>query len=504
MHDPDTMRHALPHALMNRVSEFVATRLGLAFPQQRWKDLERGLAAAAPAFGAANAEACARELLSNPLTHDQVGRLASHLTVGETYFFREPRSFEAFEQHILPALLRSRAAGERRLRLWSAGCCTGEEPYSIAVLLDRLLPRDSEWRISLLATDLNPQFLHQAQTGLYGDWSFRGAPAWLQESYFQRKKDGRYEIQPHIRRRVEFAHLNLADDVYPSSVNHTQAMDVIFCRNVLMYFTEQQARKVIANFHRSLVNGGWLIVSPVETSTRLFSQFATLDYAGAVLYRKAEETGPAAQASVTAGVIDANAVEIREAAGADFAGHAAVPAFNGGERYAQRTLRFAPPAALISTTLAGNDHETAPAQTEAGAEEMAVMAQTCADQGRLAEAETWCRQAIATDKLNPAHHQLLAGILQELGQHEAAVRALMSALYLAPDCVSAHVALGNLCCAQGRRREAQRHFDHALALLRAHLPDAILPDSAGLTAGRLGEIVANIRSRLSGHEEQRR
>lgn len=464
-------RHTLPLPLLRSLSEFVAQRMGLAFPQERWRDLEQALAAAAPAFGAEDAEACARRLLSGPLTHEQLGLLAKHLTVGETYFFRERRVFEAIENHILPDLLRRRAHGERRLRIWSAGCCTGEEPYSIAMLLDRLLPRDTEWNVTILATDINPQFLHQAKSGIYSDWSFRDTPAWLKERYFQRRKDGRFEIQPSIRRRVAFAQLNLADDAsYPSLSNNTQSMDVIFCRNVLMYFAEEQARQVVENFRRSLADGGWLIVSPVEASIRLFSRFAATNFPGAVLYRRLDAEAEA--------VVAGSALPVAE------------------------FENLQPPAAVVPDAAASLPVFTAapPAEPQApeSAEAVSLMARACADQGRLSDAMAWCRKAIAADKLNPAHHHLLATIQQELGQPEAAARSLLGALYLAPDFVPAHVALGNLRCSQGRPREAERHFDNALALLRTRPPDAILPDSAGLTASRLGEIVESLRSRLAG------
>ena len=134
------MRPTLSSSLLSRLSEFVGTQTGLHFPQERWDDLERGIAAAAPDFNFSDRESCARWLLSAPLTRHMNEVLASHLSVGETYFFREKQSLGIFEEHILPMLLQSRRHNERRLRIWSAGCFTGEEAYTIAILLDRLIP----------------------------------------------------------------------------------------------------------------------------------------------------------------------------------------------------------------------------------------------------------------------------------------------------------------------------------------------------------------------------
>jgi chemotaxis protein methyltransferase CheR len=205
--------------------------------------------------------------------------------VGETYFFRDKQSFDAIEQHVLPALLRARETGERRLRIWSAGCCTGEEPYSIAMLLDRLLPSAETWHITLLATDINPAFLRKAAEGEYGEWSFRSTPDWIRDRYFHPRRGGRFKLDDQIRKRVTFSYLNLADDAYPSLTSNTNAMDIIFCRNVLMYFDAKHARTVVENLRRALVDGGWLIVSPAETSSALFSSFTTVEFEGAILYR---------------------------------------------------------------------------------------------------------------------------------------------------------------------------------------------------------------------------
>src|SRR5689334_21274969 len=125
------MTHTLPDHLLAQCSELVAARFGLHFPKKRWHDLERGIACAARELGQPDTSSCARWLLSSPLTREQLGTLAVCLTIGETYFFREQQSFEALENHILPELLASRRKGEQRLRIWCAGCSSGEEPYSV-------------------------------------------------------------------------------------------------------------------------------------------------------------------------------------------------------------------------------------------------------------------------------------------------------------------------------------------------------------------------------------
>src|SRR5262245_2159732 len=119
--------------LLSQLSVLIESLMGLHFPPERWEDLERRLQAAAPAFSCSDGETCARFLTSSVLTKRHIELLAAHVTVGETYFFREPRSFEVLEEYILPQLIDVRRGIDQRLRLWSAACCTGEEPYSLAI-----------------------------------------------------------------------------------------------------------------------------------------------------------------------------------------------------------------------------------------------------------------------------------------------------------------------------------------------------------------------------------
>jgi len=469
------MRHILPDQMLSTLSGLLAEQTGLNFPEERWSDLERGMDGAARESGETDVAAYVRRVLSAPLTHQQTEILASHLTVGETYFFRDSKSFAALEQHVLPQLIHSRREEGRRLRIWCAGCCTGEEPYSIAMLLDRLLPEHEQWHITLLATDINPHFLRKAAEGIYGEWSFRDAPAWLKQRYFNSGRQGRFEILPRIKKRVTFSYLNLADDVYPSLSNNTNAMDLILCRNVLMYLTAPQAAKIADNLHRALVDDGWLLPSAVEASNTLFAQFAPVDFSGAAFYRKA-------------------AAEVSQAVRTDYAEPSFAAAFpapwempmNAGE-----TPSFIPLPEIPHPELPIQPVNGAATPADA-ADTLCATARLCANQGKLAEAAGWCEQAIAADKLYPQSHYLLATIRQELGQAEAAEQSLKRALYLDPDFVLAYFALGNLRLSQGRQEEARRYFGNALALLRQHPSNETLPEADGLTTGRLHEIIQSV------------
>lgn len=473
---------ALSEATLVRLCEFVEQRLGLHFPRDRWHEVERGIRGAALQLGLDSAESLARWSTREP-TRTEVEVLASHLTVGETYFFRERQTLDAFETRSLPELIADRRKGERRLRVWSAGCCTGEEPYSIAILLHRLLPDLRDWNVTILATDINPLFLRKAAEGVYGEWSFRSLPAEFKAAHFARRSKGRYAIRSDFKRLVTFEYLNLVDDVYPSLLNNTNAMDVIFCRNVLMYFAPERARGVIGRFHESLLEGGWLIVSPIEGSLLNDSPFAAARMGDTMLYRKDSK---APRRSRVEWQPPAPAVLERPAR--TLPTEIPLMPMSPDRIGVSSTL---PPIELPTEGALGADSISASRERAGGEdpESLAQRARVCANEGALTEAFDWCEQAIALERLNPGLYYLRAMILQELDRTNEAVASLKRALFLDQDFALAHFVLGSLVQKRGKAREADRHFANALALLSNCAPDFVLPESDGLTASRMADII---------------
>jgi chemotaxis protein methyltransferase CheR len=464
-------------------------------------------------LGFADAAACTDWLLSTPLATAQLHTLASHLTIGETYFLRERSTFDALLQSVLPELIRRRRGREQRLRLWSAACSTGEEPYSLAILLRQLLPDWRDWHVTILGTDINERSLQKAAAGLYGEWSFRACPPEFKQSYFTRAADGRFAIAADIRDSVRFAQLNLVQDTFPSLATDSNAMDVILCRNVLMYFTPPQARKLVENLRHALVDEGWLAVGLSECSQALFSRYASLSFVGATLYRKAAvaERDRLNHVPALAGIAGNYPAPVADASAWSSAEATAGAAANDSppSALAAETLTSAGPIAavaaaeslyrqgryreaaelLLPTVVA----EVAPS-TESAAKTFSLLARALANQGKLAEALEWSKRWIVADTLDPAAHYLHAMVLQELGDGETARRSLLRAIYLQPDFPLAYFALGNLARSQSQPPQASKHFENALELLRRRPPSEPLPESEGMTAGRLIEIITTLLS----------
>lgn len=440
------------HSLLPALSDFLARQIGLHFPRERWPDLLRGLHGTARELHFKNVPDYIDRLLSQPLNKQQIEILARHLTIGETYFFREPQVFEALQHHVLPALIEARQQSTRQLRVWSAGCSTGEEAYSLAILLHRMIPDIAEWNITVLGTDINPQALEKAAAGIYGEWSFRGAPPWLREKYFMSAGKNLHEIIPSIRKMVTFAYLNLADDTYPSLASNTSAMDIVFCRNVMMYFEPGLARQVVDRLYQALLENGWLVVSPSEISQSSFERFVSIYLPGAILHRKSLIPQKTRQSATP------------------------TPA----ETVA--AIRSAAPKAMAKP-------KTADIVEKIDVHAMLLKARTQANRGELPTARELCESAVETDRLNPVGHFLLGAILQEMGRNSEAAISHKRALYLDPGFVLAHFALGNIYRDQRKPHVAAKHFENALLILEKHREDDLLPESEGLTAGRLMEII---------------
>ncbi|MDA8429757.1 MAG: chemotaxis protein CheR [Geobacteraceae bacterium] len=498
---PEPAGAGLPDELLARLSSHVAAQMGLHFPPAKWQTLKNAFSSAAGELGFRDPEGCANWFMSAPLSKELVEAMAGYLTIGETYFLREKRSFEILAEEIIPEITRTRRPGEQRLRIWSAGCSSGEEAYSLAITLHRMNHLLHGWNISILATDINPQALRKAVEGIYTEWSFRDPPVWLKENYFKKSVDGRLRLIAPIRKMVTFAYLNLIEDPYPSLPSDTNAMDVIFCRNVLMYFTPELARKVVERFHRSLVDGGWLIVSPCEVSQLLSPLFKAVNFRDAIYYQKQppgarqpEHRGPEPNTRLAP----------------------SPPAVPEARRAPPMAVRpqSVPPVVRPALPLEQSCYEEALALYERGLYPQAehklsallrpdgvnvpatvLLCRIRANQGQLADALLLLDQALATDKLNPGLHYLRAMILQEQGADHEAGNSLKRALYLDQNLVVAHLALANLARKGGRLKEYRTYLETALTILGSCPADEILPEAEGMTAGRLMNIIGSMETR---------
>jgi len=202
------------------------------------------------------------------------------VTTNETYFFREPAQFTAFVEEIVPELVSGKAV--KKIRIWSAGCSSGEEPYSIAMLL-----QEAGWfdraSFEIFASDLNQQVLARARKGHYREAAFRSTDPTLREKYFARQADGSWHIADSIRNRVSFGRVNLYDEARVAVLG---SLDVIFCRNVIIYFDDASKKSVIRNFYNRLLDGGYLLLGHSESLISLSTEFKLKHLKNDMVYQK--------------------------------------------------------------------------------------------------------------------------------------------------------------------------------------------------------------------------
>jgi chemotaxis protein methyltransferase CheR len=483
--------------------------MGLHFPIARRSDLERGLHAAARQAGHRHVEKYVEWLLSTSLSKLQIEELAGHLTIGETYFFRNPEQFTLLEQQVLPELIRQKQNDEKRLRIWCAGCSTGEEPYSVAISLKRVIPDIANWKITILATDINGRFMRQAEDACYSEWSFRNAPVWLKDGYFRRHGTDRWKLNAVIRDMVVFEHLNLAEDPYPSLVNNTSAMDIIFCRNVLIYFDAPHARKVASGFHRALLETGWLFVGPTDTFIYQETEFGQAEDGHITCYRRRSPKihHPLPEYHPTSTQVEAipfpyltlhpvqppSPPQARQTP-PPHADPVHDPCKHALSLYHKGHYEEAITQLLGELSkLEGKLH-----LTEQTGQAMALLARLYANLGRLKDSLDWCNRAISQDKVNPRYHYLQATIFQERGELNETREALRRTLFLDQTLIIAQFAMGNAWRIAGKTADARRHFKNALGLLKQQARNDVLPESDGLTAGRLEELVISVLAEMEG------
>jgi chemotaxis protein methyltransferase CheR len=504
-----------------RFGALVRETSGLDIREFRWPDLERVVLQALRATGAQDTKALYTLLADKHERPDALDVFIEALTVGETHFFRHRAQFEALEQKVLPELI-ERRRGSRKLRIWSAGCASGEEPYSLAILLDRLLPDRQAWDIWILATDISNDALRKARRASYSEWSFREVRPDIREQYFAHHGH-RLELDPEIRGRVAFAYMNLIDDVYPSPATGTEEMDLILCRNVLIYFSEDTIRDVVGRFYRAIADDGWLVVSHAEPSPAAFHPFAAQPFPGTAFYRKASfvddgdspgRTSQSRQAakgpliSPNGGRRSRHLVSPNghprgvkrtpsEARRADRGGSAARPSLDRPPRPASVRADAEEPTPVQAAepgTDGPTEEELRRLQRTALANPMDVWsayleAKALADSRDLDAAEEWVEIALKRDPFHAPTRYLQGTILSERDRTDEALAALRRCVYTDPTFIMGHFGLAGLYERVGLSHRAQKAIENVLALASDQPRDDLVPEGDGLTVGQLLDMV---------------
>lgn len=495
---------------LERFRDIVARRFGLRIDDTRLGQLAEVLTSRLESTGERSGVYLNR-IDSPGLAQEEAHGLAGALTVSETYLFRNIEQFRALAEVALPArmIVRSRS---RRLRLLSAGCASGDEAYSIAILI-RELPGLTGWDVSIQGVDVSAAVIHRASQARFSAWALRATPADVQKRFF--RPDGRdFLLDPAVRAMATFRERNLLED--DEALWQRGTYDVVFCRNVLMYLTEEAARGVVERISRSLAPGGFLFLGHAETMRGLSRDFHLEHTHGTFYYRRREEHELAAvdgmepapspahvppEDLLSTIIADDSWVEnIRRAServhsltSASAAGRErpipeVVAAHTGRERARPdlvvavdllRRERYADAQALLGRLPHDSAHDP---------DALLLKAVLLTHGGDLRMAEEVCRDLLERDEMNAGAHYLMALCREGAGVPGSAVEHDQLAAYLDPGFAMPRLHLGLLARRAGDNDSARRELEHALALLEHEEASRLLLFGGGFSREALSAL----------------
>ena len=464
---------------VDRFRHLVTRRLGLALDDAKLGFLGEVLGRRLAACGGTLDGYLAT--LASPSAEAEIGALAQELTVPETYFFRNIDQFHVLRECALPDRLAARSS-QGPVRILSAGCASGEEALSIAMVAEDVAGLGG--KVAITAVDLNPAILRKAAAGRFSNWAFRETPPDVQRRWF-RKEVGEFVVADALLRSVRFEVRNLVDD--DAELWRPQSQDIVFCRNVLMYFPADAARAVVARLAEALAAGGYLFLGHAETLRGLSQDFHLRHSHGTFYYQRRGAAGQA-QADPAPAARPTVRTEAGELEDQDWV--AAIDRSAGRiQRLADRAPRAAATAAAQERSEFGQAFDllsreryseaialldTRPAAVLDDPDAMLLRAALLAHSGRLALAEAACRRLLKVDEMSAGAHHVLALCREGSGDTAGAAEQDRMAAHLDPAFAMPRLRLGQRARRRGDLETARRELSQALVLLRGEDPARLL------------------------------
>jgi chemotaxis protein methyltransferase CheR len=434
----------------DEIIELFHTRTGIVYPVARRNDAVTGIRRVMAQMGFTDPLRFLEQISTDS---DLFSRLVEHLAIAETYFFRDIAQFNEIRHRVVPEL-RALRGPDATLRAWSAGCSSGEEAYSLAILFEQEAVSGH-----VLATDISPKALAKAKQGTYGAWSLRGEGR--QAAAHINANSSRLVIPDRLRARVDFRRLNLVSNEFPSLASGTTQLDLILCRNVLIYFDDRSIRDVAERLNACLARGGWLITGPSDPPLWDYLDLEPVTTAAGIFYRHTPH-------------------HLRSARR-----RPAETPLRQPERPVRAKESTRPTPAALSTAFS-------PARDKSGEVKRQPISSVAhirdlADRGELSDAIAASEVAIAADPTAPEFHYLRAIALLAQDRKEEAFEALRRVIYLDRTLALAHFAMGTLLTRRGDFAKARRSFQRAYLLCATNDPDEALPLTDGERTEELAE-----------------
>jgi chemotaxis protein methyltransferase CheR len=493
---------AIPEEVRARLKSFITGRSGLYFKDHDMRDLEDVIADRTRACGFDSAVSYYSYLTTSEKKEDELRELLNRLTINHTYFFRNEPQFDALKKNVLPDILGRKAAeapaGEKpKLRIWSAGCSTGEEAYSIAITVKELVLDVSAWDIQIIASDASTDALDKARRGVYSKNSVRSVDSEYLERYFARRSrhDGAedYAVSDDIKNMVSFVFHNLIVDEYPAD------FDVIFCRNVVIYFDMDTTMRVMTRLHSSLADGGYIFIGYSESLYYMPEKFRMISSDEAIYYGKIARGAAEAAAAPAPGAVSRK--RVRQAAG-EKSLEELLEEISRSELAA--SVKASPRPALASAKKLDDvlvealksfhlkEYQKALMRIEEAIdidrkaiEPYYLAAEIYVNQGRFEEAKNMLASVVKINPMFAPAHYLAGCILMEEEALDKAKESLRKAIYIDKDFSLARFYLAQAYKNEGKVGEAIREYRNTIKLLSDSRADAVLPHGGGFNVATL-------------------
>ncbi|MFW6358254.1 MAG: CheR family methyltransferase [Chroococcales cyanobacterium] len=509
-------------ALIKRFIELIANTTGISIRPQDQKNLSQKIFTRMKALRMASPDDYYALLASKTSEGEKEWQaFVVLLTNIETYFFRDSGQISLLRDRILPELIEKRQQAQSlegtekpSLRIWSAGCSTGEEPYSLAILVKELLPNWQNWDIFIVGTDINRQALSQARQGRFGAWSFRSISAEVKAKYFHPHL-GEWQLDQSIKNKVTFLQENHVKSPFPNLL--VNDIDLIICRNVFVYFNSQAIATVLNKFFHTLRTGGYLLTGHAELQGQDTRKFQVKVFPESLIYQRPETPqkhsvrSPKKQETSNLNnlLIDKNTVP-------------PPPHLSFTPSLVQPVQPITLPNPISNSELI-KDRKLSPTTSQSGSPKRVVnlmaeiqqlfkgkqytkalekgqellhldpnhfdasyvVAQIYANLGKYQKAKDYCQKAIAINPFSSYPYYVLANIAEEQGNLQETKSILKKIIYLAPNSVSAYLELGLLYQRENDKIKASKMFQVALELLQKLPAEARIESIENITASEL-------------------
>ena len=394
---------------------------------------------------------------SHPHREAEVRHLITLITVGETSFFRNAPHFEALRNLVLPEIIERKRKSRKIIRIWSAGCSRGSEPYSIAMALQETLPSPQDWSISIFATDINHHVLDFAQKGVYTLRDLSNVPEEYIQRYFH-KSDQHYQVVDQIKKHVKFSYHNLAKSSFRSP--EVESLDIVFCRNVTIYFDLQTTKRIVEQFYDCLSDGGYLFIGHAETLWQITDKYELIECPQTYIYKKTKERIKTKNSSLLVSMPGTLSDPIRPK----------LPVPNVPEKKGR----------ILEDVV----HEK-PSSAHPQVKDCLAQATALANQAQYEEAIKQLGMALKEDSLCLEAYYLLGVLYYNAGLFDQAIAQFKKVVYIDPGVALSYFNLGNIYLHQKKINKAKKEFENVVKFLEKRQPEEIVEFSDDFTSDYL-------------------